>query len=96
MNAKEQKAQDWFLQNYHTPMDSFLAKYGVPVLHGVHDDGQEEWEDIPIGKILEAYHKHKMREIANEVYELIPVGEIDAFTAIQAIAKIHEHLKQKI
>lgn len=58
--SKTLTAEEWFKQNYHTPMDSFIGKYGIPVLHGVHDCGTEEWEDIPIHKVLEAYHKAKV------------------------------------
>lgn len=60
MSKELKEAKEWFRKNYHTPMDSFLGKYGVPVLHGIHEDGQEDWENIPIEKVLYAYHQYKL------------------------------------
>lgn len=69
------EAEEWFKKNYHTPMDSVLAKYGVPVLHGVDDGGEECWENIPFHLILDAYAKHyawNLLDMSNEeLYNLV-------------------------
>lgn len=53
-------AKEWFTQNYHTPQEK------IPVLLGVHDDGQEEWEHVPIEVILQAYADQHLKEKLEE------------------------------
>lgn len=61
IKTAEESAKEWFVQNYHTPMDS------VPVLYGIYDDGQEDWGNVPIEKVLESYHQWKKEKELSEL-----------------------------
>jgi hypothetical protein len=56
------QAREWFEKNYCTPIDSFLSNKGLPVLNGIHEDGHQDWENIPIEKVLETYHKEQIKD----------------------------------
>lgn len=50
----ENKAKDWLIQNYHTPLTT------IPVLLGI-EEGEECWKDYPIEEILESYHQSQLK-----------------------------------